>query len=137
MRLLPGYSDGTLVYEGSDTSIVRATRLTDSRSVVIKMLNADSTAQQMARFEHEYRVLHNLRDCPAVVGALDLQRHGGRLAMVLEDFPGVPLTDESISKNATPEETVRLAIAVADGLSDVHQRDMVHNAVTPENQHAD
>ena len=134
MRGLAGYSEGATIYVGADTLIVRARRLADDRCVVIKKLNARyPTAQQIACFEHEYRVLHRLRDCPVVLDVLDLHGHGGALAMVLEDFSGLPLTQESESFNGSPSARLLLAIALAEALGEMHQRDTIHNALTPEN----
>ena len=134
MLLLPGYSDGILVYEGAEASIYRARRIADDRSVIIKVLTAEyPTAKQLARFEHEYQILHGLRGCAAVLDVLDLHRHSGTLAMVLEDFGGLPLTHESFVSQSKVAVTVELSIAFAQALSEVHQRDTVHNAVAPEN----
>src|SRR3954447_22540421 len=77
----------------STRSLVRrAIRRSDGAPVVIKASNqVYPSPHELRQLEFEFRILKKL-ELPGVVRAIALERDGGKLALVLEDFGGVNLS---------------------------------------------
>jgi len=97
-----GYELRELVREGRRTSVYRARRLADQRSVVLKCLRSDHTGQrEAARLRREFEILSRF-DHDNVVRAYGLERIGSGLALVLEDFGGGLLVIAAVTVLFTP-----------------------------------
>ncbi|HQR44972.1 MAG TPA: serine/threonine-protein kinase [Thermoanaerobaculia bacterium] len=113
------------VYEGRDTRL--------NRAVAIKVLRpeaGDSHTQQ--RFQREARVIAALNH-PHICAIYDVGRHGDVDFLVMEYLEGKTLA-ERLARGPLPvDETLRLAIEIADALDRAHRAGIVHRDLKPGN----
>jgi serine/threonine protein kinase len=92
MNTFAGYRLTEPLYESSRTLIYQGKRLSDQRSVVIKLLKAEYPAlRDLVQFQNHYAVSKNL-NLPGVVQPYGLEDHHNGFALVME-FGGIPLLD--------------------------------------------
>src|SRR5215469_12295866 len=102
------------------------------RSVLIVLPAADHPSRSsLDRLAHEYELKDEL-DAAWAVRPLDLVRDTGRTVLVLEDASGEPL-DRLLGVPMAVGRFLRLAIAVAFALGQLHQRGLVHKDIKPSN----
>ena len=89
------------------------------------------TAVTLDRLAREYALKDEL-DGTWAVRPLELVRERGRIMLVLEDTRGEPL-DQLLGLPMEVRSFLRLAIAVAAAVSQVHRRDLVHKDIKPAN----
>ena len=87
--------------------------------------------KSLKRLEHEHDLKAELNPDWAV-RPLDLSRHDGRMALVLEDPGGEPL-DQLLGRPMDVTEFLRLAIAIAAAVGQVHVRGLIHKNLKPAN----
>lgn len=132
MQTPVGFTVETAIYEGVSSRIYRATRQSDGRPVILKLLKADyPSPREIARLRHEYEVARSL-DLPSVIAAYSLEPSGAGLALVLEDFGGRSLA-ELLSPQLELRQVLRIAIALAESLIDIHKRNIIHKDLKPAN----
>ena len=83
------------------------------------------------RLAHEYGLKDEL-DAPWAARPLELGRHRGRTMLMLEDPGGEPL-DRLLGAPLEVGRFLRLAIAVAAALGQVHRRGLIHKDIKPAN----
>ncbi len=134
MPTLRGYQLESLLYDGQNSRVYRATRERDGRRVVVKLPRSGRFAQQRrARLRHEFEILRQLDD-PAVIKALGLERFDGGEALILEDFGGVSLRERGRGDEPMAVgEFLRLALRITAGLAVIHARGVVHRDIKPSN----
>jgi len=128
-----GYVIGERLSEGGECVVYRGSRMDDGFPVVCKVLNREyPTAIELSRFRNEYRIA-------ALVGghggvrALDLVSAGNALAMVFEDTRGIALDRHEHVLGASIGEKLTLAVNMADALSLVHEKGVIHRDICPSN----
>jgi predicted ATPase/HPt (histidine-containing phosphotransfer) domain-containing protein len=128
---LEGYAIGEIIAESAYSVVRRATRRVDGERVILK-LNAREvpSAREIGQLEFEHRILRKLSN-PAVIRALALESQGDRLALVLEDYGGVDLS-ERLGK-APLDVFFTVAAGVARALQVVHRAGVIHKDVNPRN----
>ncbi|KYG06246.1 hypothetical protein BE21_35950 [Sorangium cellulosum] len=109
----------------------RARRVADGAPVILKSPAAQpARAEDNARLRREHEILRHL-DGRGAPRALALEHQRGSAILVLEDVEGEPL-DRCIRRNGMAvRDLLRVAMAAAAALEEVHQRGVVHNDVTP------
>jgi serine/threonine protein kinase len=99
--------------------------------VLTGALAADSEARQ--RFEHEARAIAALND-PHICTIHDVGRHGELDYLVLEYLEGETLADRLHRSRGLPrDETLAIAIQIADALDRAHRAGIVHRDLKPGN----
>lgn len=127
---LPGYTITGRAYSGPRVVLYRARRDADAAAVLLKTpQDARPSARDTADLEHEYEVLNRLVGAP-VVAALAFVHHESRPWLVLEDVGGEAL-DQISARYREPTEAVAIGIKIAEALSEVHRRGVVHRDVKP------
>ena len=134
---LPGFQQRETLYRGR-VHVVRATRDSDGRRVVIKILPADGDAPaERARLGGEYRTLCALQQAwPSALVAQPLEFIDTTLcALVLEDIGGYSLSAclDRADKSLCFAEILHIAQQSAQALAGVHQARIVHKDVNPNN----
>ncbi|MEJ2610821.1 MAG: AAA family ATPase [Candidatus Thiodiazotropha sp.] len=110
---------------------VKRSRDKDGNSVVLKGLTIDASAEAIRRLRHEYEVLKKI-ELPGVIRTLGIEEVDGGLTLLLEDIGGESL--ERIVLSNTPftiEQSLELAIGLAETLAYLHQQRIVHKAINP------
>jgi hypothetical protein len=121
------------VYEAIDTRI--------NRRVAIKELMmppgaTDAVRQdRIARFQREARAAGSLTH-PNIVTIFETEQENGRYFIVMEYLEGDNLRQKMDREGALPpNEAVRIATQVLDGLAHAHSKGVIHRDIKPENIH--
>lgn len=103
------------------------------REVVVKYL-ADShpSPAMLAKFRYEHQILQQLA-MPTIIQALALEDHGRRLLLVREYFPGKTLRAYAAGRMLPCQEVCRLVTLLAETVAAIHERDIVHGNLNPDN----
>src|SRR5882762_6172404 len=111
----------------------RESRADGYRAAVLAVLPAAEhpTPATLDRLAREYGLKDEL-DGAWAVRPLELVRDRGRIRLVLEDTRGEPL-DRLLGAPMEVRSFLRLAIAVAAALTQVHRRGLVHKDIKPAN----
>jgi serine/threonine protein kinase len=122
-----------VVYEAVDTRI--------NRRVAIKELMmppgaTDAVRQdRIARFLREARAAGSLTH-PNIVTIFETEQENGRYFIVMEYLEGDNLRQKMDREGALPpDEAVRIATQVLDGLAHAHSKGVIHRDIKPENIH--
>ncbi|AKV04351.1 Signal transduction histidine kinase CheA [Labilithrix luteola] len=120
---------------GGTAAFYRATRNSDRRPVVLKVLDPQrSRPIDLEQMKHEYE-LGKLFDSQAVIKPLALETYEGMPALVLEDFRGCSL-DRLLGAATGPmgiEQFLLLASRIVAAVAELHRKDVVHKDLKPSN----
>jgi Tol biopolymer transport system component len=110
----------------------RDTRL--DREVAVKVLAAhlSENLELRTRFEREAKAISGLQH-PNICVLYDVGRQDGVDFLVMEYLQGETLAARLERKPLTPDETLRIAIDVADALDTAHRSGIVHRDLKPGN----
>lgn len=137
-----GYHVTNKLYESQTTAVYRATRESDGRPVVLKMLKGPHPSRERrARFQREYEIALSLGAAPTtgpsgLVETLRLEGGTGPsapLTIVQEDVGGESLRRLEVAGRAPLPSLLRIAIAASGALERLHERGVIHRDVTPSN----
>jgi TRAP transporter TAXI family solute receptor len=126
---LPGYEIGTWLGAGSFGVVLGARHRRLDRPVAIKVLTA-AQEDMDARFAAEALVLAGL-DHPHVVRVHDYVEPDDLHMIIMENLTGGTLT--SRRTGMSPEDACAVGLAVAEALSYVHARGVLHRDIKPDN----
>jgi serine/threonine protein kinase/WD40 repeat protein len=114
------------VYRATDTKL--------NRDVALKILPEQfaSDSQRMGRFQREAEVLASL-DHPNIGQIYGIEEAGVTKALVLQLIEG-PTLAEKIAQGPIPvEETLKIALQIAEGLEAAHEKGVIHRDLKPAN----
>ena len=132
MIVIPGYTIVEQIYARSKTVVYRAVRELDKQSVVIKSLRTDyPSLKDIAQIRQEYEIIQNI-DIPGVVKPLGLENYSNGIALILEDG-GISLERAIALQKIELPDFLHAAIQLADALSFLHQHNIIHKDIKPEN----
>ena len=118
--------------EGGMGTVYRAERLSDGRSVALKLIRGGADPESLARFAREAEVVASI-DHPSVVGILDFDvSQGGTFYLVMELVEGRSLEAER-SRFGDVGWALPLVTQLAQALAAIHTRDVIHRDVKPSN----
>ena len=104
------------------------------RQVAIKTLPEEfaQDEERLARFEREAKLLASLNH-PNIAAIYGLEEDGGTRFLVLELVEGDTLADP-LKRGAIPvEESLRLALQIAEALEAAHEKGVIHRDLKPAN----
>ena len=104
------------------------------REVAIKTLPEEfaQDEERLARFEREAKLLASLNH-PNIATIHGLEEHNGTRFLVLELVEGDTLADR-LKKGAIPvEESLKLALQIAEALEGAHEKGVIHRDLKPGN----
>lgn len=130
---LEGHRLVDVLHQGANSLVVRAERLTDGTTVILKRLTGGQvTAARIARYHQEFALCRAI-DSPAVVRALELHPSGLALTIAFEDIGATGL------HLAFPPGTIDLptlldvGVGICEGLAALHDAGIVHRDLNPAN----
>ncbi|MEM9543372.1 MAG: serine/threonine-protein kinase PknK, partial [Cyanobacteria bacterium P01_E01_bin.42] len=130
---LPGHQILQSIHQGTKTIIYQAKREADSTSVVIKTLQADyPTLEEITRLRHEYQILQSL-NIESVIKVYKLLNYEHNIALILEEFGGVPLKQAIVANNLSIEKFLIIAITLIQTLEELHAARVIHKDIKPQN----
>ncbi|OJJ12527.1 protein kinase, partial [Roseofilum reptotaenium AO1-A] len=111
---LQGYEVIELLHSSSRTLVYRGLRLADNNTVIIKLLNCEyPTFSELVNFRNQYTIAKNL-DLPGIVKPLALEHSGKGLALVMEDFGGIALSEYMAEHPLNLEEFFQVALSLCE-----------------------
>ncbi|HRI08593.1 MAG TPA: serine/threonine-protein kinase, partial [Nannocystaceae bacterium] len=120
-----GFTARELLHEGSRTVVCRATRDADGLTVILKLpRQRPPTALAIGDFRREHKIA-SLFDDPRLTRVLGLVDDDDDLALVIEDFPGVPLHRHA-GRPIPLLSFFALARQIAAALGVLHNRGIIH-----------
>jgi len=132
MIRLVGYAVREKFHDGSNTQLYRGTRDVDQAPVVIKVPRSEyPSSREIARLQHEYRLLSELR-IPGVARAYALEKLGRGMALIMERLPGQPLQMVLRSRQLALGECLKIGIELCRILEALHGHHLVHKDIKPQ-----
>lgn len=136
---LRGYLVLEKIYEGLRAAVYRGQRLVDRQPVVIKFLRREyPDLAELVRFRNQYLITKKLA-LAGTVKSYSLETCGNGLAIVMEDFGGISLTDYLATKNCQElasnylADFWQIAIQLTQILEQIHQQKIIHKDIKPQN----
>ncbi|HXV94430.1 MAG TPA: serine/threonine-protein kinase, partial [Pseudonocardia sp.] len=132
--LLAGrYEVGPLVGLGGTARVHRAVDRHTGRTVAIKLYPTGSVEPAGRCGRQEVEVLAGLQRHPGIVALLDTGTDGGRPFAVMDFVDGESLRRGLLDGPLPVADVARLGAEIAEALSHVHRRGVVHRDVKPGN----
>ena len=128
------YEIGTLLGKGGMGEVWRARDTKLGREVAIKTLPEEfaKDADRLARFEREAKLLASLNH-PNIAAIHGFEEDKGTHFLVLELVEGDTLADR-VKRGAIPvEESLKLALQIAEALEAAHEKGVIHRDLKPAN----
>lgn len=132
--LFPGYEIEGLIATGGMGAVYAAVQKSLDRSVAIKILPPELSADAAFRagFEAEAKAMARLNH-PNLIGVYDFGEVSGMLYIVMEYVPGCSLFHSSNGKAIDPAEVVRIVSGICSGLAHAHDNGIIHRDIKPAN----
>ena len=120
--------------EGGMGVVYRATDTKLNRDVALKILPEQfaSDSQRMGRFQREAEVLASL-DHPNIGQVYGIEDAGQTKALVLQLIEGPTLADKIAQGPIPIEDTLKIALQMAEGLEAAHEKGVIHRDLKPAN----
>ena len=128
------YTIDSLIGKGGMGEVYQAKDEKLGRQVAIKVLPEEfaKDADRLARFEREAKLLASLNH-PNIAAIYGLEEHNATRFLVLELVEGDTLADR-LNRGAIPvEESLKLALQIADALKATHDSGVIHRDLKPAN----
>ncbi|MEO0012336.1 MAG: hypothetical protein RLZZ535_725, partial [Cyanobacteriota bacterium] len=126
-----GYQISEKISQNDNSIVYRAHREQDNLPVILKILRQNyPTPIQLTRYKQEYEITHKW-NLEGVVKAYSLERHQNKLIIVFEDFGGESLKILLKRRKLILKEFLQLAIAITDGLGNLHAANIIHKDINP------
>ncbi|WP_341528786.1 AAA family ATPase [Nostoc sp. UHCC 0302] len=133
MISLSNYQIIELIYDETTTAVYRAIRNQDGKLVVVKFLKREYyEVKNAARLKNEYELIKNL-EIKGVVKAYSLEKTNNSLALILENFNGLPLSNIIKSQKINLIDFLKVGIEITQALGELHQNHIIHKDIKPQN----
>src|SRR2546430_2648068 len=131
---IPGFQVQEKIGEGGTGQVFRATQLSLQRTVAIKILNPSLHGHSpLLAFNRESRLMASLPH-PNIVAIHDCGEVNDQYYLIMEHVAGRSLREEMVeSKPWTAARAAPVLGAIAQALSHIHSRGILHLDLKPEN----
>ncbi len=131
MFILTGYQLQTLLAETATTRHYRALRLADQQSVIVKILSTQYPSEaDLLRFRQAFELQARFNH-PNIAKVYSLERLHNSLAMISEDFNGIPLKNLIQNASLNFEEHLAISVQIAEILCVLHSAGITHKDINP------
>ena len=132
--IVAGYRVDGMLGEGGMGAVYRATQLSLNRTVALKVLASELSADETfrERFRRE-GLLQAAIDHQHIVTVYEAGETEAGLFLAMRLVRGPTLKDEILAERLTVERTVRILLAVAEALDAAHEVGLIHRDVKPQN----
>ncbi|MEO8616281.1 MAG: serine/threonine-protein kinase, partial [Luteolibacter sp.] len=132
--LFPGFEIESLIAIGGMGAVYCATQRSLDRTVAIKILPPELSADAAFRagFEAEAKAMARLNHVN-LIGVYDFGEVGGMLYIIMEFVPGQSIHHSAHGIAIDPMETVRLVSSICHGLAHAHENGIIHRDIKPAN----
>ena len=127
------YQTITKIYESANSLVYKGILKENNQPIILKILKENyPTPSELTRYQQEYEITRSL-NVDSIVKAYDLQRHKNSLVMLIEDFGGQSLKSLLSENQFSLEDFLRIAIKITEGLTAIHQANIIHKDINPSN----
>jgi serine/threonine protein kinase len=132
--LFPGYEIESLIATGGMGAVYCAIQRSLDRTVAIKILPPELSADETFRagFEAEAKAMARLNH-PNLIGVYDSGEVGGMLYLIMEFVPGQSIHHSAHGIAIDAMETIRLVSSICRGLAHAHENGIIHRDIKPAN----
>jgi eukaryotic-like serine/threonine-protein kinase len=133
-KILAHYEITSQLGKGGMGEVYQAKDRKLGRDVAIKVLPEEfaKDADRVARFQREAKILASLNH-PNIAAIFGLEESGGTNFLVLELVEGDTLADRIKAGPIPVEESLKLALQVAEALEAAHDKGIIHRDLKPAN----
>ncbi|MDJ0765003.1 MAG: AAA family ATPase [Myxococcota bacterium] len=133
MDTIANYAILEQVAETKHSIVYRGRKQGNAETAIIKVLNAeDPSPSEVARFKQEYELIQRI-DLEGVVKTFGITEHQGRFAIIFEDFDCVTVKQAGQQNAFDLQRFLETAIQISNTLGHLHQQDVVHRDINPQN----
>ena len=134
MILLTGYQITEQIYSGVNTVIYRGIWEKHNLPVIVKTMKSEyPTLEEITRLRHEYKIRKNLRNLEDIVNCYRIETHHNGVALTLEDFGGLALSEFLNSTKINLVQFLEIAVGLTQSLGKIHQNHIIHKDIKPHN----
>ena len=121
------------IYQSQTTAVYRGYRKPDRLPVAIKTSISDyPPIADVAKLKYEYEVVSSLKS-DGVIQLYSLETDRNRVALIEEDFGGCSLDSAIAVESLELLDCLKIIRQVAKTLHDVHQHNIIHKDIKPQN----
>jgi serine/threonine protein kinase len=133
-KALGHYAVSTLIGRGGMGEVYQAKDQKLGRDVAIKVLPEEfaKDADRVARFQREAKLLASLNH-PNIAAIYGIEESNGTNFLVMELVEGQTLDDRIKSGPIQVEESLKLALQIAEALEAAHEKGVIHRDLKPAN----
>ncbi len=133
MQKISNYEIIETLNETPTSIIFRGRKKNVENTVIIKLLKSENTSKtDIARLRQEYEIIKNI-ESSGIIHTYEIVKHKNSLALILEDFNGVPLQQKIEVIQNDLNLFLNIAIDIANTLGEIHQSNIVHKDINPSN----
>ncbi len=133
MKIEDEYSILEKISETAGSRFYRARKKDSGTSVIVKYIMLDNpTTADSIRIKQEFEIIKNI-DCPGIIKTYDFAVADKEIAIVVEDFNGVPLHNLIRIDKFGVEAFIPIAEKLANTLGMLHEKGIIHSDIKPHN----
>ncbi len=122
-----------ILHDNITTVVYRARRSSDGHLVIVKMIKLGALNEHtIAQFMNEHYILSSLKS-PKIVKIIEAITHPSEYFHVFEDIGGRSLYDLFHERRFELSEGLSIAIKIAETLSFIHKKHVIHSDINPKN----
>jgi hypothetical protein len=127
MLSVHGYRVEKRIHETSHSEVYAGTRREDGLQVILKVYR-DEPGDGPGRAQREFDFLSRIDD-DGVARPVALERSGQRDVLIVERFPGLPLSRYAHARKLEAQEFLDIALGLARSLARVHDARVIHKDI--------
>jgi len=130
---VPGYQHSVKIYESDNSLIYKAFRRNNGSTDLLKILKKDYlVTAEPTRYHQEFEITHNL-NLDRVVSVKRLDKMVDTLVLVFDYVEASPLSRVISDTHLSLQDKLKIAVSIAEALSDIHAAQIIHKDINPAN----